>query len=68
MQRSSAEHWELIAAFKTFDADLAAKIILKHGERSQTNLLGRMQRKRAEMAAESRQPQAAARPGYATIP
>ena len=51
IQRSSAEHWELIAAFKSFDADLAAKIILKHGERSQTNLLGRMQRKRAEIQA-----------------
>jgi DNA-binding GntR family transcriptional regulator len=51
MKRSSAEHWELIAAIKSFNADLAADIILKHAERSQANLMGRMQRKRSEKQA-----------------
>lgn len=45
MKRSSAEHWDLIAAIKTFDADLAAETIVKHGDRSQASLMGRMQRR-----------------------
>ena len=48
MRRSSAEHWELIAAIKAFDADRAAEVIVKHGERSQASLMGRMQRRRSE--------------------
>jgi DNA-binding GntR family transcriptional regulator len=51
MKRSSAEHWELIAAIKAFDADLAAEIIVRHGERSQASLMGRMQRRRPERQA-----------------
>jgi DNA-binding GntR family transcriptional regulator len=47
MKRSSEEHWELIAAIKNFDADRAAEIILRHGERSQANLMGRMRMKRS---------------------
>jgi DNA-binding GntR family transcriptional regulator len=48
MKRSSAEHWELIAAIKAFDADLAAETIVKHSDRSQASLMGRMQRRRSE--------------------
>lgn len=46
MNRSSAEHWELIAAIKAFDADLASETIVKHSDRSQASLMGRMQRRR----------------------
>ena len=48
MRRSSADHWELIAAMDEFDADRAAQIILDHSERSQVALMGRMQRKRPQ--------------------
>ena len=33
------------------DADLAAEIIVRHGERSQASLMGRMQRRRPERQA-----------------
>jgi DNA-binding GntR family transcriptional regulator len=48
MKRSSEEHWQLIAAIKAFDADLAAETIVKHSDRSQASLMGRMQRRRSE--------------------
>lgn len=51
MARSSAEHWELVAAINSFNAELAADIIRKHGEWSHANLMGRMRRKRSERPA-----------------
>lgn len=46
MKRSSAEHCDLLAAMKDFDADRAARIVLQHSEQSQAALMGRMQRSR----------------------